>query len=78
MESSCWPQLGSFKIKLLKIGAIFKYINSRTRRDTLYRYFRKNTSKIPGDNGSSLNKLITLKIIALTNITLIEKSVLVL
>jgi hypothetical protein len=29
-------------------------------------------SKIPVDNGSSLNKLITLKVIALTNITLIE------
>jgi hypothetical protein len=27
------------------------------------------------DNGSSLNKLITIKIIALTNITLIETSV---
>jgi hypothetical protein len=41
-------------------------------------YFRKNMSKIPVDNGSSLNKLITLKIIALTNITLIiETSVLV-
>jgi hypothetical protein len=34
-------------------------------------YFRKNMSKIPVDNGSSLSKLITLKIIALTNITLI-------
>jgi hypothetical protein len=32
-------------------------------------------SKIPVDNGSSLNKLITLEIIALTNITLIETSV---
>jgi hypothetical protein len=38
-------------------------------------YFRKNMSKIPVDNGSSLNKLVTLKIIALTNITLIETSV---
>jgi hypothetical protein len=38
-------------------------------------YFRKNTSKIPGDNGSSLNIPITIKIIALTNITLIETSV---
>jgi hypothetical protein len=28
-------------------------------------------SKIPVDNGSSLNKLITLKIVALTNTTLI-------
>jgi hypothetical protein len=32
-------------------------------------------SKIPVDNGSSLNKLITLKVISLTNITLIETSV---
>jgi hypothetical protein len=30
--------------------------------------------KIPVDNGSSLNKLIAMKIIALTNITLIETS----
>jgi hypothetical protein len=41
-------------------------------------YFQKIMSKIPGDNGSSLNKLITLQIIASTkNITLIETSVLV-
>jgi hypothetical protein len=40
-------------------------------------YFKKNMSKIPVDNGSSLNKLIAIKIIALTNITLIETSVLV-
>jgi hypothetical protein len=39
-------------------------------------YFRKNMSNIPVDNGSSLNILITLKIIALANITLIETSVL--
>jgi hypothetical protein len=32
-------------------------------------------SKIPGDNGSSVNKLITLKINVLANITLIETSV---
>jgi hypothetical protein len=37
--------------------------------------FRKNTSKIPVDNGSPLNKLIPLTIITLTNITLIETSV---
>jgi hypothetical protein len=52
-----------------------KYINSLTRRDTWYRYFRKNMSEIPVNNGSSLNKLITKKIIALANITLIETSV---
>jgi hypothetical protein len=33
-------------------------------------------SKIPGDNGSSLNITITIKINALINITLIETSVL--
>jgi hypothetical protein len=38
----------------------------------------KNMSNIPVDNGSSLNLPITLKIIALTNITLIEISVLAL
>jgi hypothetical protein len=37
----------------------------------------KKTSNIPVDNGSSLNIPITVKIIALTNITLIETSVLV-
>jgi hypothetical protein len=37
----------------------------------MIQYFQKNMSKIPVDNGSSLNKLITVKIIALTNITLI-------
>jgi hypothetical protein len=38
-------------------------------------YFQKNTSKITGDNGSSLNKLIILKINVLANIALIETSV---
>jgi hypothetical protein len=38
-------------------------------------FFRKNMSKIPGDNGSSLNITITLKINVLANITLIETSV---
>jgi hypothetical protein len=41
------------------------YIYSVLQRDDWYRYFRKNMSNIPGDNGSSLNKLIKLKIIAL-------------
>jgi hypothetical protein len=39
-------------------------------------YFRKNMSNIPDDNGSSLNITITVKIIALTYITLLETSVL--
>jgi hypothetical protein len=39
-------------------------------------YFGKNTSKIPGDNESSLNKLITKIINTLTNITLIDNTVL--
>jgi hypothetical protein len=38
-------------------------------------YFRINMSKIPGDNASSLNIPIPIKIIALTNIRLIETSV---
>jgi hypothetical protein len=43
----------------------------------MIQYFQKNMSKIPVDNGSSLNKLIKIKIIALNNIiTLIETSVL--
>ena len=41
-------------------------------------FFKKNTSYIPVDNGSSLNVTISIRIIALTNITLIETSVLVL
>ena len=39
-------------------------------------FFGKNRSYIPGDNGSSLNMLITIKISALTNTVLIETSVL--
>jgi hypothetical protein len=38
-------------------------------------YFRKNMSNIPVDNGSSLNKLITIKINALANITVTKTSV---
>jgi hypothetical protein len=34
-------------------------------------------TKIPVDNGSSLNELITIKIIALTNIEITETSLLV-
>jgi hypothetical protein len=43
----------------------------------MIRYFRRKMSNIPVDNGSSLNIPITIKIIALTNRTLIETSVLV-
>jgi hypothetical protein len=42
----------------------------------MIQYFREKTSNIPVDNGSSLNIPITIKIVALTNITLIETSVL--
>jgi hypothetical protein len=65
------------ELNQLKMWAIFRYINSLTRRDTWYRYFRKNISKIPGDNGSSLNITITLKINVLANITITKTSVLV-
>jgi hypothetical protein len=40
-------------------------------------FSKKNMSKIPGDNGSSLNKLITTKINALANITITKTFVLV-
>jgi hypothetical protein len=76
MESNCRPQYGSFELNQLKIRAIFKHINSLLEKRHMIEYFRKNMSKIPGDNGSSLNITITIKIIALTNITLIETSVL--
>ena len=41
-------------------------------------FSEKNTSYIPVDNGSSLNIPITIKIIALANITVIKTSVLAL
>jgi hypothetical protein len=43
----------------------------------MIQYFRKNMSKIPVDNGSSLNKLITKIINILANITITKTSVLV-
>ena len=60
------------------IGSIFKYLSSLLVKDTHDRIFLKNTSYIPGDNGSSLNIPITIKIIALANKTVIETSVLAL
>jgi hypothetical protein len=63
--------------KLLKITAIFRYINSLLVKETHDRIFWKKTSNIPIDNGSSLNIPITVKIIASTSITLIETSILV-
>jgi hypothetical protein len=61
----------------MKIRPIFDYINSLLVKDTWYDIFEKKTSNIPIDNGSSLNIPITIKIISLTNRTLIETSVLV-
>jgi hypothetical protein len=66
-----------FKQKLLKNSANFKYINALLVKETHGTIFSKKTSNIPIDNGSSLNIPITIKIIALTNRTLIETSVLV-
>jgi hypothetical protein len=40
-------------------------------------YFRKNMSKIPGDNGSSINIPIAIKINILANINITKASVLV-
>jgi hypothetical protein len=78
MESNCRSHFKLFELNQLKIWANFKHINFLLGKRHMIRHFQKNLSKIPVDNGSSLNKLITLKIIALTNITLIiETSVLV-
>jgi hypothetical protein len=52
-------------------------INSLLVIETHDTIFSKKTSNIFGDNGSSLNIPITIKIIAFTNITLLETSVLV-
>jgi hypothetical protein len=41
----------------------------------MIQYFRKKMSKIPVDNGSSLNKLITIKIDVLAKITVTKTSV---
>jgi hypothetical protein len=73
LPASIW----NVRVESVENWSDFKYIISLTRSNTWYRYFRKIMSEIPGDNGSSLSKLITIKIIALTNITLIETSVLV-
>jgi hypothetical protein len=55
--------------------AIFKY-NLSLRKETHDTIFsKKNMSKIPVDNGSSLNKLITLKINVLANISVTKTSV---
>jgi hypothetical protein len=76
MESNCRPQYGSFELNGLKIWTNFMYINSLLAKRRMIGYFRKNMSKIPVNNGSSLDIVITLKIIALlANITLIETSV---
>jgi hypothetical protein len=52
---------------------VYKLSLTKETHDTIFS--KKNMSKIPGDNGSSLNIPITIKIIALPNITLIETSV---
>jgi hypothetical protein len=85
-ENSEWkPKYGielPTSIRIIWVEAVenlgnFKHINSLLGKRHMIRYLQKNMSKIPVDNGSSLNKLIRLKIIALTNVTLIETSVLV-
>jgi hypothetical protein len=57
MRSNCRPQLGSSELKLLKIGAISKFINWFTKRDKWSDIFRENTYKIPGDNGIKTSTL---------------------
>jgi uncharacterized protein (UPF0333 family) len=65
------------RVKAVENSSNFKYMNSLLAKRRMIGYFQKNMSKIPGDNGSSLNITITTRIIALTNTTLIETSVLV-
>jgi hypothetical protein len=77
MKVSNYNQLIKVESKLLKIRPIFEYINSPLVKARIILIFRKKTSNIPVDNGSSLNIPITIKIIILTNRTLIETSVLV-
>jgi hypothetical protein len=75
MESNCRPQLGLFKLNQLKIWRNFKYINSLLGKRHMIRYFRKSMSNIPGDNGSSLKKLIAKIFDVLANITITKTSV---
>jgi hypothetical protein len=42
MELNCRPQLRSFELKLLKMWAIFKYINSLLEKETNDQIFLKN------------------------------------
>ena len=60
-------------------GAAIAYLvgvdSTKTR---IILFYLKNTSNIPVDDGSSLNIPITVKIIALANVTVIETSVLAL
>ena len=65
-------------LRLLEFASNFEYLKSLLVKDTHDRIFRKNTSYIPGDNGSSLNITIPIKIIALTNISIIKRTVLLL
>jgi hypothetical protein len=43
----------------------------------MFGYFQKDMAKIPGDDGSSLNKQTALKIKILANITITTTSILV-
>jgi hypothetical protein len=47
MESNCRPQFGSFELKLLKIGAMIKYINSLSLRDEWSDIFKKTCPIYP-------------------------------
>ena len=53
----------------------FQYLNSLLEKDAHDRIFRKNTSYIPVDNGSSFKTLIIKLTRRFINITLIETSV---
>jgi hypothetical protein len=74
-ESNYRPQLKESSRSCWKLRWVYKLSLSKSTNNFDY---SKKTSNIPVDNGSSLNIPITMKIIALTNITLIETSVLLL
>jgi hypothetical protein len=68
MESNSRPQLRSVWLSQLLIWAKIKHINSLLAKRHMIQYFRKNMSKIPGDNNNNIH--------ILTHITLIETSIL--
>jgi hypothetical protein len=72
MKESNYNQLIENRVEAVENKTNFEYINSLLVKETHDTIFQKKTSNIPVDNGSSLNIPITIKIIALTNRTLVR------